>query len=210
MRLFLNMKNFRLLFVAALVMVMAVSASAQSKVATVNMKKLFDGYYKTKMAKSALEKKNIDLRKEIKDMADGLDKARSAYKDLLDQANDQAISSDERDRRQQAAQEKAKEVTDSQTAIEQFQRQAQAQVSEQEQRMTQNLVADIQAAVSAKAKADGFTMVLNSGNPDAVVYAGTDNDITDAVLTQLNAGAPIDVAQPAPALAIPGTGTNSP
>src|ERR1700744_4093051 len=119
------MKNFRLfVVVAATVMAAGFLASAQNKVATVDMKKLFNGYYKTKMATTALDKKKADLRKEIKDMADGLDKAKTEYKQLLDHANDQAISADERDRRKQSATEKAKEVNDSQVALEQFNRQA--------------------------------------------------------------------------------------
>src|ERR1700744_1394241 len=108
------MKKFRLLIVAAALMAVAFSASAQNtKFATVNIKKLFDGYYKTRMALSAMEKERSDATKEIKDMAQGLDKARTEYKQLLDQANDQAISADERDRRKQSATEKAKEVNDS-------------------------------------------------------------------------------------------------
>ena len=191
------MKNFRMLVVAALLMAVVFSASAQSKVATVDMKKLFNGYYKTRMAQTALEKKKADLRKEIKDMADGLDKAKTEYKDDLAQADDQAISADERDRRKQVATDKAKEVNDSQVAIEQFQRQAEAQLSEQSTRMSGNLVTDIQKAVADKAQAGGYAMVVNSSNPEAVVYANPDNDITDAVLAELNAGAPIDVTKPA-------------
>ena len=191
------MKNFRMLVVAALVMAVAFSASAQSKVATVDMKKLFNGYYKTRMAQTALEKKKADLRKEIKDMADGLDKAKAEYKEDLDQADDQAISADERERRKGVATDKAKEVNDSQAAIEQFQRQAEAQLSEQSTRMSGNLVTDIQKAVADKAQAGGYAMVVNSSNPEAVVYANPDNDITDAVLGELNAGAPIDVTKPA-------------
>jgi Skp family chaperone for outer membrane proteins len=170
------------------------------------MKKLFNSYYKTKMATTALDKKKVDLRKEIKDMADGLDKAKTEYKQLLNQANDQAISTDERDRRKQLAADKAREVNDSQVAIEQFQRQAEAQLGEQSQRMSQGLVGEIQKAVSDKAKAGGFTLVVNSANPEAVVYASQDNDITDSVLGQLNAGAPIDVTTPSPINA----GTNAP
>lgn len=211
MSVFLTMKNFKSAMIAVVLLAVACSASAQTKVATVNMKKLFDGYYKTKMAMTALDKKRSDLLKEAKEMADGLDKARSDYKQLLDQANDQAISADERDRRKQAASEKGKEISDSQVALEQFQRQAQAQVAETGQRMSDNLVTDIKKAVSDKAKAAGFLMVLNSGSTEAVVYASTDNDITDTVLSQLNAGAPIDVAKPSDSLPllVPG-GTNAP
>lgn len=174
-----------------------VSASAQTKVATVDMKKLFNGYYKTKLAQTALESRKTELRKEIKDMADGLDKAQNDYKQLLDQASDPAISGDERDKRKQAAADKLKEINNSKGAIEQFQRQAEAQLADQSQRMSGNLVGEIQKAVADKAKKSGFSMVLNAGSVEVVVFANNDNDLTAAVLDQLNAGAPIDVSTPA-------------
>jgi outer membrane protein len=190
------MKYFRMMIVAAILMAVVVSANAQSKVASVDMKKLFNGYYKTKMAQTALEKKKADLSKEIKDMVAGLDKSKTEYKQLLDQANDQAISADERDKRKQSATEKAKEVNSSQVAIEQFQRQAESQLADQSQRMSANLVTDISKAIADKAKAGNYTAVVNSANTEAVVYVSVDSDITASVLTQLNVGAPIDVTKP--------------
>jgi outer membrane protein len=200
------MKKFRFVILAALLMAVACSASAQTKIATVDVGKLLKGYYKTRMAENALEKKKDDLRKELKDMADGLDKAKTDYKALLDQANDPAISSDERDRRKQAANDKVREINNSQAALEQFDRQAQAQLTDQSQRMRTGLLTEIQTAVSDKAKAAGYTLVVNSANPEIVLYANDQGDITDAVLKQLNAGAPIDVTQPGGSL----MGTNSP
>src|SRR5215469_16328930 len=111
------MKKFRFVIVALMLMAVALSASAQNKIATVDMKKLLKNYYKTKMAENALEKKRDDLRKELKDMADGLDKAKADYKGLLDQANDPAISADERDRRKQAATDKARDINNSQASL---------------------------------------------------------------------------------------------
>ena len=175
----------------------AFSATAQTKVANVDMKKIFNGYWKTKQASSALESRKTELRKEIKDMADGLDKAQTDYKLLLDQSNDQAISADEREKRKQSATSKAKEINNSKVALEQFQRQAEAQLADQSQRMSGNLVTEIQKAVADKAKAGGYTLVLNSATTEVVVYSDSAADITDAVLSQLNAGAPIDLTKPA-------------
>ena len=192
------MKNLRYIILTIALLAAAVgSANADTKVATVDMKKLFNGYYKTKLAQTSLESRKTELRKEIKDMADGLDKAQADYKELLNQAGDQAISSDERAKRQQAATDKAKEIANSKAAIEQFQRQAEAQLADQSQRMSANLVAEIQKAVADKAKAGGYLDVLNSGTTEVVVYAGADNDLTTAVLAQLNAGAPVDLTTPA-------------
>ncbi len=191
------MKNLRLLVIGAILMAVTLSASAQSKIASVDMKKLFNGYYKTKMAQTALDKDKSDLRKELKDMADGLEKAKLDYKQMLDQANDQAISADERDKRKQAATEKARDVNSRQTAVEQYQRQAEAQLSDKSQRMIGNLVKEIQDAVASKSKAGGYSLVVNSANSEAFAYVGSETDITAIVLSQLNAGAPIDVTRPA-------------
>jgi len=170
----------------------SVPAQTQAKIAAVDMGKLFKGYWKTKQAEVALDKRVSDLQKEIKDMADSLDKAQADYSQLLEQAGDQALSAEERDKRRQAAADKLKEINSSKIAIEQFNRQAQSQVVDQRQRMTANLVSEIQKAVADKARAGGYTLVVNSTAAETIVYSSGD-DLTDAVLKQLNAGAPIDV-----------------
>jgi outer membrane protein len=188
---------------------LSLPAFAQSKVATVDMRKLFSGYYKTKIAENILDGKKTDLRKEIKDMADGLDKAQADYKQLLEQANDQAISAEERARRNQAVADKLKEMNDSKAALDSFNRQAESTLADQSQRMSGNLVTDIQKAVADRAKAGGYTLVINSASAETVVYSSSDNDLTDAVLKQLNAGAPIDVSLPPPTTPLM-MGTNQP
>lgn len=198
-------KMLQTLLATTILAVSLTMAHADNKIATVDMKKLFNGYYKTKLAQTSLENRKVDLRKEIKDMADNLEKAQASYKQLLDQASDPAISSDEREKRKQAADAKAKEIANSRGAIEQFQRQAEAQLADQSQRMSVNLVTEIQKAVSDKAKAGGYSVVLNSASVETVVYSANDNDLTTAVLDQLNAGAPIDLPTPPAA-----SGTNLP
>ena len=191
------MKNLRLtLLTVVLLTATAICASAQTKVASVDMKKIFNGYWKTKQATTLLESDKTKLTKELKDMAAGLEKAQADYKLLLDQSNDQAISADERDKRKQAASDKAKEINISKAALESFQRQAESQVADKGQRMSSNLVIEIQKAVADKAKAGGYALVFDSSTP-AVVYSDPGSDLTDAVLAQLKLSAPIDLTQPA-------------
>ena len=186
------MKFFRSFILVAALLAVVSSASAQSKIASVDMKKLFNGYYKTKMAQTAMDKEKVDLRKELKDMADGLEKAKLDYKQLLSQANDQAVTSDERDKRKASAMEKAKDVNGRQVAFEQYQRQAETQLNDKSQRIVGNLVVEIQKVVADKAKAGGYTLVVNSAANDALLYTAPESDITAAVITQLNVGAPLD------------------
>jgi len=191
------MKNFRSVIVLLALVAFTAAAGAQSKYATVDMKKLFNGYYKTSLAQSLLEKSRSDLRKDLKEMSENLEKAKADYNKLLDQANDPAISAEERDKRKLAATDKATEVNKSKAALEQYQRQAETSLGDKSQRMSANLVTEIQKTVSDVAKTGGYTLVLNAANIEVVVFHDSSIDITESVLKQLNAGAPIDVTKPA-------------
>lgn len=187
---------------------MGSSALAQPKIATVDLRKLFDNYYKTKLAQAAIQERAAQLDKDDKSMKDDLKKGSEDYQALQQQANDQALSADERDRRKQSAADKLKELQSSKAAIDQFERQAQTTLGEQRQRMRESILTEIKAAVATKAKAGGFNLVFDAASETVngtmtLVYTSGENDLTEAILSQLNAGAPIDVTKPAATTAPP-------
>ena len=196
---------------------LSVPALAQTKIGTVDLRKLFDGYWKTKQAQVALNDRKAQLDKDDKGMRDDLKKGSDDYQKLLEQANDQAISAEERDRRKTAAADKLKALQDSKNAIDTFERQAQVTLSEQGQRMRENILTEIKAAVAAQAKIAGYSLVIDAAAETAnattaVIYTNGENDLTDAVLKQLNAGAPISTL-PTPVAPSPSSllyGTNRP
>jgi len=204
------MKHLRLTIIlaASIFVAAALPASAQIKIATVNMKDLFNGYGKTAQAEAALDNRKADLRKQITDMAAGFKKAQADYKDLQTQAADPAISDAERATRNQAVTDMATKLSNNQAALQQFQRQAESQLADQSQRMSTDLVKEIQKAVSDQAKLGGYTLVLNSASVESVVYADSSSDITTNVLAQLNAGYPAVTAPASSALS--GVSTNLP
>jgi len=196
------MKNLlrTILPVLLLMAFMSGSALAQTKIATVDLRKLFDNYYKTKLAQAAIQDHAAQLDKDDKSMKDDLKKGSDDYQALLEQSNDQALSADERDRRKQAATDQLKDLQSRKAAIDQYERQAQTTLGEQRQRMREKILVDIKAAVTTKAKAGGFTLVFDTAAETvngtmAIAYTSGDNDLTDAVLAQLNAGAPIDTTK---------------
>jgi outer membrane protein len=204
------MKNILKTIIPAVLLLTLLSGSAlaQTKVATVDLRQLFDNYYKTKLAQAAIQDRATQLGKDDNNMKDDLKKASDEYQLLLAKANDQAISADERDRRKQAAAEKLKQLDDRRTAIDQYERQAQATLNEQRQHMSEKIRADIQSHVDAAAKAGGYAIVLNTAAegisigsasinvPSSVIYGISEVDLTAVVLKQLNAGAPIDTTTP--------------
>jgi outer membrane protein len=188
---------------------LSVPALAQTRIATVDLRKLFDGYWKTKQAQVSIQERAAQLDKDDKGMRDDLKKASDEYQQLLEQANDQAISSDERTKRQQAADAKLKELQGSKAAMDQFESEAKNRLADQRQQMRADILKEIQAAITAKAQAAGYSLVLDTaaetvnGTP-AVLYNNNDSDLTDAVLAQLNTGAPVNLPTLEPAA------TNSP
>ena len=175
------------------------SALAQTKVATVDLGNTFTNYYKTKLAQASIQDSAIQLDKDDKSMKDDLKKATDEYQQLLQQANDQTISAVERDRRQQAAADKLKQLNERSAAIDQFDRTAQGTLNDQRQHMREKILSDIQAAVNARAKAGGYTLVIDKSAQAAsltsvVIFGDPEIDLTADVLKQLNAGAPIDMS----------------
>lgn len=173
------------------------SASAQGRIATVDLSKLFDGYWKTKQAEAALKDRVAELEKEAKGMGEDLKKGNEEYQKLLMSANDQAVSSDEREKRKKSAETKLKELKELQEALGQFERQARTTLDEQRLRLRNNLLGDIKLALNSKAKSAGYALVLDTSaesvkNTPVVLYSSGDNDLTDAVLQQINATAPAD------------------
>jgi Skp family chaperone for outer membrane proteins len=189
-----RMKNMLKVAVLSLSLasLMAVSAHAQSRFATVNLQKLFNNYWMTKQSQASLQARAGELDKTRKELVDGWQKAREEYNKLLMDANDQAVSAEEREKRKTAAQEKLKFVQETASRIDGFDTQAKTILDETKSRLTETIFTKIRDAVSAKARKTGYQVVLDTSTP-IVVFSSGENDITDVVLSELNATAPVEI-----------------
>jgi outer membrane protein len=182
------------------------SAWAQERIATVDLRKLFDNYWKTKEADVGIKEQATEAEKEHKEMLDSWNKAKADYQTLLTDANNQAISNEEREKRKKAAEDKLKDVKDEEDTISRFEREARTRLDERRQRMRNNIVEEIRKVVNAKAKSAGYALVYDSSAESAngtpfILYSNNENDLTEAVLQQLNVGAPAELpksADPSP------------
>ena len=93
-----------------LVALLGSPAWAQTRIATVDMTKLFDGYYRTKQARAALDERKAGIEKEHANMLEDLQKLKEQYRTTLAGANDQAVSPGERDTRRKLSEDKLKEL----------------------------------------------------------------------------------------------------
>jgi Skp family chaperone for outer membrane proteins len=196
----MNKLMSRTILAIALAGFCAVTAQGQTRIATVDVKKIITGYWKTKEATAALKDRREDLLKELKGLSDDIKKADDEYKKLIDDANDQAVSAEERDKRKKSAEGKLKSISEMKDRAREFDRNASATLNEQAQRMSERIEEKIRAAVSAKAKTAGYGMVVDSSarsmdNKMVVVYSSDDNDLTSSILEQLNSDAPSEASK---------------
>jgi len=182
-----------------LTVLLAGSAYGQVRgIGTVDLKKVFDGYWKTKQASAGLKDRAADMEKEHKNMLDDYRKAREDYQTLLASASDQAVSAEEREKRKKSSEDKLKYLKDQEDVITQYERQARTTLDEQQRRMRENILGEIRTIINGKAKTAGYTLVLDSSaetgiNTPIVVYSNNpEADLTVDVLKELNATAPAD------------------
>jgi outer membrane protein len=181
-----------------LISLLSGTALAQGRLATVDLRKVFDGYWKTKKADVQLKERAADLEKEHKGMLDDWKKSKEEYSTLLGDANNQVLSPEERDKRKKSAEDKLKQLKETEDTIQQYERQARTTLEEQKKRMRDSILEEIKTAITAKAKSASYTMVIDTAAESAnatpvVLYSNNENDMTAAVIEQLNANAPVEL-----------------
>ena len=199
--------RYSLLLCAAL-LAAPLAASAADRIAVVDLKKVFDGDWKTKQADLNLKERAGELDKKRKDMLDDLKKAGDEYKKLVESSTDSAVSIEERDRRKKLAETKLRELQEIEQSIGQFDRSARAQLGESQRNMRDKIVVEIRDLVNKKAKTAGYAAVLDSAAESAVgtpilLFNASLPDLTDEVISQLNATAPAGALTSPPPSATP-------
>lgn len=203
------MKRFTLLTAGLLWIALASGAFAQGKVGIIDLRKVFDDYHKTKTADARLKEQAADLDKERKAMMDQYQKSTDDYKAALDGANDQAVSADEREKRKKTAESRLLDIKKLEQDIGQFDRQARTTLEEEQRKLRDKILVEIRGVINAKAKAAGYSLVVDSAaesinKTPVVMYTTGENDLTTAVLAELNANAPAATTTP-PAVLPPKT-----
>ncbi len=191
----MNIYSFKALLTAATLLVASASAHAQVKMGIVDLRKVFDGYYKTREADTKIKGEAAELEKTAKGMLEDYRKFNEEYKGLVEAAGDSAISTDEKQKRRKAAEDKLLEIRNLEQQVQQYQRQSEATLLEKRKRMRDQILREIRETIVAKSKAAGYTFVMDvaadSVNQTPIVlYTNGENDMTEDLLRQLNANAP--------------------
>jgi outer membrane protein len=179
----------------AAVLLTAASSQAQTKIAVIDLKKVFENYWKRNVADAQLKERATDFEKVRKGFVEEFQKADEEYKKLMEGASDQAVSTDEREKRKTAAEKKLREINEIKQTLQLHDQNSRETLSTQMRRMRDKILGEIREVIDSKAKAGGFSLVVDTtgetpNQTPIVLYNNGQNDLTEEVLAQLNAGAP--------------------
>jgi len=169
--------------------------AADFKIATVDLRKVFDNYYKTIQASLANSNSIVDRDKELNSMIDTRNKRDTDRQQAITKGNDQTVSADERSRYQQIAKDIGLEILIQNETISNFYARTELKRREDMVQHVTDLTIEITNVMNAMAKKQGYTLVLDrtaltmTGNP-LVLYTSGENDLTEPLLKELNSTAP--------------------
>ena len=153
-----------------------VAHAQELKLGYVNLAKVFDGYERTKASDAALEKQGKLKEGELESRMAELKKLRQSLELLGDEAREA----------------KSREIEEKAEELQRFRNATARDLGRERDRTARDILQAIQDSVDSYAKANGFTLVLDSRS---LLYAAPAQDVTDEVLKLLNGQA---AAKPKP------------
>lgn len=198
----------------------AVGASAQPavKIAVVDMAKLYDTHYKTVEQNAKIQADDQKAQEEVEKMNTAGNALVEEYKGLNEQLNNPALSTEAKNKAQDAAQKKLEQIQGKQREVQTFIQNTRNTLGQRLNTFRALMLEEISKIASEVAKRKGVTVLLDRAGPTGIgisniIHIDPAYDITEDVLKEINkdrpAGAPVAPA-PAAAPAAGSSGTGSP
>jgi Skp family chaperone for outer membrane proteins len=182
-----------LLLATAILMPARASAGVEQKMATVNVEKTLKDYWRTAVEEKRLKKAVEDVEKRIagenEKQTERLTELQNMQKVLQNPNLNQAAHA----RHRQQFEVKKKAFEQNATTLNNWKASQNKDLSEKQRKAYAKIREEIQAVISAQAKKNGFTVVIDS---KALLFSDATLDITNQVLAQLNVNDPGKVVAP--------------
>lgn len=190
--------KLKYIFSAAVLTIVSVAASplalAQSsmKIGTLDMKLVFDSYYKTKEAEAKINEARTQAKKELDDRLETFNKAQADARKLNEEANKPELTEKAKAEKAKVLNEKLQALGTLQREIQEFQQTRERQLSEQSVRSRNSLLEEINVVVGNKIKSAGYDLVLDKSGQSLnavglVVFSKDAMDFTADVIAEINA-----------------------
>jgi len=194
----------KLLFVCLFLLAPVSLASADLKVAVIDLSKAFEQYYKTKDAQAALKVKQDGYQKEIQDQINTYQHMGDEAQLLDKGANDQTLSQQARADKASALQAKKQDLVNLGNKIKEMEIERKRELDEELLQKHQQILSEISKVINDYSTPQGFDLVIDKSNVSAasgisIVLFNSNKltDITTPIITILNKSAPAGGTTPA-------------
>lgn len=185
-------KHVILTLVLALFGASAATVQAQAlKIGSVDMKKVFESYHKTKDAEAKINEARNNAKKELEDRLDIQKKAMEEVQKMNAEIENPALSKEAKETKTKARDEKIAELRTMDRENSEFRANREKQLQEQSVRMRAGIVEEINKIVEAKVKAENYDLVFDKSGPSlngvpVVLFSRDVYEFTNEVVAALN------------------------
>lgn len=184
------MKKIFLLFFTVFVLAASVFADS-SKIAVVDLEKVFREYYKSKIAEDMIRRQAGVYRNYLERLANELKSAKAKAENARAEALNLGLSAADRTKAEQAAAQAFRTVSEKQAEIALYRSGREKDMQKLEESKRKEIMDDIKAELKKRAAAGGYTYVFDSSgkttnNMGAILIYPASHDITSEVINNLN------------------------
>lgn len=184
------MKFVRMLLCFMCVGIWSVSA-AEVRFAVVDLEKVFQEYYKSKIAENTIRQQGEVYRTYLLKLNEQYQQLQQEASKLLMNSQNIALSNEERQRSIAAAEEKRRELQQKKAEIDLYAKERTQDLRKLEEKKRSEITGEIKAAVKRRAEAEKIDFVFDSSGKTfnqqpALLYYPTHVDLTDKIITELN------------------------
>lgn len=178
---------------AALAISAGSAFAVEQRVVFVNMEKIFSEYYKTKLADAQLKTQADSFKSERKKLVDDFQEKQDKFNKLRDEAQNQALSEDARNKKRNEAEELLVDIRDNESKIRRYDDAKQKELDEQSRRMRKDIVSEIRDQLTVYARSQGYSAVFDSSGDSMnlvplTLYNDPTADVTEAIIGLVNKG----------------------
>ena len=188
------MTNKNIIVLTLGVLLTALPALGAGNIAVVDLAKVFNSYYRTRIIDQDIAEQGKVYRNYIARQAEILRKDETEFRTKLNSSMNIALAAAERQKRQEEVKELERKLKIRRAELEQYASERAKALRESAARERTKVIDEIRSEIRRRAAIEGYTLVLDrsarsTSDTAMVLYSADALDITDKVIEELNRGA---------------------
>ncbi len=180
------------------------TASAELKIGSVDMKKVFESYWRTKEAETKMSETRAVLKRDLDERMEKRKELQDSIEKLNDDIKKPELSKDRATTKMKERDDKIAEWQNMMRELQNYQMEKEKQLADQTLRIRNGIVDEIRKVVDEKVKSVGYDLVFDTSgnsinNVPVILYAKESYDFTKEIVEKLNAERPKSSAADKPA-----------